>query len=67
MVLHRHLRAIDDNVLLSSRLNESSLASPGDTFIPEDQIRQHFNHVPEALWNSAFLDNNCRFPFDFQG
>jgi len=66
MVLHRHLRAIDDNVLLS-RLNESSLASPGDTFIPEDQIRQHFNHVPEALWNSAFLDNNCRFPFDFQG
>lgn len=65
MVLHQHLRAIDDNVLLS-RLQPAGQGSPNDTFLPEAQIRQSLNGIPEALWNSAYLGNNCRFPFDFQ-
>jgi hypothetical protein len=49
--LHRHLRAIDNNILLS-RLTGSMVAASDETFIPEPQLLEQFADFPELLQNA---------------
>ena len=63
--LHRLLRAIDHNVLLS-RLSPSGHATHHESFIPPQQIRELFKTYPELIKNTETLLENCSFVFNFK-
>ena len=63
--LHRLLRAIDHNVLLS-RLSPSGHATHHESFMPPQQIRELFKAYPELIKNTETLLENCSFEFDFK-
>ncbi len=64
--LHRLLRAIDHNVLLS-RLTVESHAGANESFVsPEDLLRM-FEAYPDCIKNAEMLLEVCSFEFDFVG
>lgn len=63
--LHRLLRAIDHNVLLS-RLSPSGHATHHESFMPPHQIRELFEAYPELIKNTETLLENCSFAFNFK-
>ena len=63
--LHRHLRAIDNNCLLS-KLPPSQLANPNEVFISEAEAQQRFSQYPQLLENSKKLLEQCELSFDFK-
>jgi DNA polymerase-3 subunit alpha len=62
--LHRHLRAIDNNTLLS-KLTTNDLASPREIFIPTDFIRIIYADYPQLIYNAAQLTDECTIDIDF--
>lgn len=62
--LHRLLRAIDHNVLLS-RLSVSGHASAYESFVPPTELRQLFGAYPDLIKNTERLLEQCSFVFDF--
>jgi DNA-directed DNA polymerase III PolC len=64
-MLHRHLRAIDNNILLS-KLNGLMLADREETFIPEDQLLGQFADFPELLQNARRIIDESAIDFDYQ-
>lgn len=58
--LHRHLRAIDKNCLLS-RLPEEAQASPTDWMVPPDRLAAKYVNLPGILENTTRLLAECRF------
>ncbi len=62
--LHRHLRAIDKNILLSQLTpydtgdNSNRLLSPGE-------IRQQYEQFPDIIKTTEELLKQCSFDFDF--
>ena len=62
--LHRHLRAIDKNNLLS-QLKAEDLASEADMFLPPKQLLKQYERYPEIIKTTQRLLNNCSFSFDF--
>lgn len=63
--LHRHLRAIDNNILLS-KLTASMLASGDETFLPEPQFMEQFADFPELLQNVRRIIDESNIDFDFK-
>jgi DNA-directed DNA polymerase III PolC len=63
-LLHRHLRAIDHNILLD-QLEPKHLANKSEIFRTKDQINQWFRDYPQLIKNSEQLAENCSFEFDF--
>ena len=63
--LHRHLRAIDNNILLS-KLTTSMLASGDETFLPEPQFMEQFADFPELLQNVRRIIDESNIDFDFK-
>ncbi|MDR2221365.1 MAG: DNA polymerase III subunit alpha [Flavobacteriaceae bacterium] len=63
--LHRILRAIDQNILLS-KLNDTDCATIDDVFISEEQLLQSFNAYPEIITNTMTLITQCNYNFDFK-
>ena len=63
--LHRHLRAIDNNCLLS-KLPAAQLANPNEVFISEAEAQQRFSQYPQLLENSGKLLEKCELSFDFK-
>ncbi|HHN48594.1 MAG TPA: PHP domain-containing protein, partial [Bacteroidales bacterium] len=63
--LHRHLRAIDNNCLLS-KLPPSQLANPNEVFIAEAEAQRRFSQYPQLLENSRKLLEQCELSFDFK-
>lgn len=61
--LHRHLRAIDKNILLS-QLPAELYSSPYDTFVHPSQFRKIFSLYPELIKNSLELLGSCSLYFD---
>lgn len=61
--LHRHLRAIDKNTLLS-KLMPADLARRGDRFVNPSTIRAAFAAYPEVVSNTLNLLRNCSLHFD---
>ncbi|MBP1670256.1 MAG: DNA-directed polymerase PolC, partial [Bacteroidetes bacterium] len=62
--LHRHLRAIDNNTLLS-KITTEDLALPGERFIPPDFIRILYADYPEILQHTEQLLRDCSIDIDF--
>ena len=63
-LLHRHLRAIDNNTLLS-KIEADDLALPGERFIPPDFIRIIYADYPEVLQNTEYILKQCSIDIDF--
>ncbi len=63
--VHKCLRAIDNNVLLS-RLQREELANEGDTFIPIETIVTAFKRFPVILDNTDKILNNCQLDLNFK-
>lgn len=62
--LHRHLRAIDNNTLLS-KLDASMTASPVASFQTDDFFRQAFHRTPELITATRNLLEGCSLHIDF--
>ncbi len=62
--LHRLLRAIDGNTLLS-KLPESELADPESCMYPVENMVQVFAEYPFILENTRRLMEQCEISFDF--
>jgi DNA-directed DNA polymerase III PolC len=62
--LHRNLRAIDGNVLLS-RLQPGDTASPDERFIPDGEMADKFREYPQLIRNTEKILDECHIGFDF--
>lgn len=62
--IHRLLRAIDNNVLLS-KLEEQQQANSTDAYVPLDQLVEHYKYYPHIIENTKILLNSCYIHFDF--
>jgi len=62
--LHKALRAIDHNVLIS-KLQENQFASQAETIDYKDLMHQFRDH-PEIILNTKNLMNACSISFDFK-
>ncbi len=63
--LHRHLRAIGHNKLLS-QLESANIANPGESIYSKEQLFNVFKEYPQIIKNTNELLNNCCFDFDFK-
>jgi len=63
--LHRNLRAIDHNILLT-RLEPQQLASSGEVMRPVDELLEIFQEYPEIIRNTEKLIEACSIDFDFR-
>jgi DNA-directed DNA polymerase III PolC len=63
--LHRHLRAIDHNIVLS-RLTAKHTAHPGEVIPSPAALRSHFQNFPQLIANAEKLLEQCHMDFDFQ-
>ncbi len=61
--LHRHLRAISHNTLLSMLTKEQS-GRPDEHFISSHQIKTSYNGCFELLENAQRILNDCSFSFE---
>ena len=64
-VLHRNLRAIDKNILIT-QLQPEDVAPGDEIFIPPRQIEETFGSYPSILQNTARLMKECGIDFDFK-
>ncbi|MGQ1888948.1 DNA polymerase III subunit alpha [Thermophagus sp. OGC60D27] len=64
--LHRHLRAIDRNVLLD-HLSPDDTASPYDWMVPPQKLMKAFNDWPEIIKTTNKLLKQLSFDFSFEG
>lgn len=63
--MHRLLRAIDENTLLS-RLSADSVAGEHETFLAVETLRELFKHHPGLVTNTYELMNACTVEMDFR-
>lgn len=62
--LHRQLRAIDHNLLIS-QLGAHQQAAADELFVPKGKLMQHFAALPQVLHNTQRLLASCSFAMDF--
>jgi DNA-directed DNA polymerase III PolC len=63
-LLHKHLRAIDKNTLLS-KIETRDMALSNERFIPPDFIRIMYEEYPEILLNTQHILEDCSIDIDF--
>nr|MQY80294.1 PHP domain-containing protein [Bacteroidota bacterium] len=63
--LHKHLRAIDHNTLLS-KLQSHQYAGPDERFYPLDHLTKIFGSYPQIIRNTEKITESCSFEFDFK-
>ena len=62
--VHRSLRAVDNNLLLS-RLEPGMTASPDEIITPESELIRPFEMWPQVVENTRRLLNDCSLEIDF--
>ncbi|HOP12893.1 MAG TPA: DNA polymerase III subunit alpha, partial [Lentimicrobium sp.] len=62
--LHRYLRAIDNNLLLS-RLTPEMVAGSNHMMISHDELRRIFSDYPGLIRNTERLTGRCSIDFDY--
>ena len=62
--LHRLLRCIDDNIILSM-LRQENQANEDEVMLAPSKLREAFQLIPEAMHNSTAILRSCHFEFDF--
>ncbi|MBA7584806.1 DNA polymerase III subunit alpha [subsurface metagenome] len=63
--LHKHLRAIDHNTLLS-KLQPHKFAVPDERFYPLDHLIKIYRNYPQIIKNTEKIMESCSFEFDFK-
>ncbi|MFE3868948.1 DNA polymerase III subunit alpha [Flavobacterium sp. LS2P90] len=63
--LHKILRAIDSNVLLS-KLTDADYCKTSEVFQPLESLLSFYAEYPEIIHNTEQLINQCNFLFDFK-
>ncbi|WP_317897768.1 DNA polymerase III subunit alpha [Aurantibacillus circumpalustris] len=63
--LHRILRAIEGNVILS-RLEAKELCRKNEVMLPYDQVLLLYKEYPQIIKNTERLIEDCNFDFDFK-
>jgi len=62
--LHKNLRTIDHNLLLS-HLKPGMYAPPDETFLSPEAVTGPFGQYPQIIENTIRLTDNCSIDFDF--
>ena len=62
--LHKILRAIDGNTLLS-KLSEDDYCKETETFVDKKKLLGRYQLYPEIIENTKKIVNECSFDFDF--
>ena len=62
--LHKSLRAIDHNVLIS-KLQDNQFARKSEIMVDPQRIRRVFQDYPEVISNTEKLIESCSIDFDF--
>jgi DNA-directed DNA polymerase III PolC len=62
--LHRNLRAIDNNTLLS-KLNGNQVSDPGERFWPVHEMKAALYDYPRIIQNTLQVLSQCEAEFDF--
>ena len=65
LFIHRSLRAVDNNILLS-HLKPFQCAGENEFFITPDHIRRSFESYPEIIYETVKLLTDCNLSFDFE-
>ncbi|MFD2941800.1 DNA polymerase III subunit alpha [Flavobacterium notoginsengisoli] len=63
--LHRILRAVDLNELLS-KLTENDCCRKSDTMLPLEQLEAYYKDYPQLVENTQRIIDNCNFEYDFK-
>ncbi|PTS89655.1 DNA polymerase III subunit alpha, partial [Flavobacterium sp. HMWF030] len=63
--LHRILRAVDLNELLS-KLQPDDWCSKSDVMIPEAELIALYEDYPEIIQNTRYIIERCNFQYDFE-
>lgn len=63
--LHKILRAIDANIVLS-KLTESDYCLTSEVMIPLDQLTAKYNDYPQIIENTKAILDACNFEYDFK-
>lgn len=63
--LHRILRAVDLNELLS-KLAPEDCCRKSDMMIPEAELTVMYKDYPEIIQNTRFIIEHCNFQYDFE-
>lgn len=61
--VHKNLRAIDKNILIS-RLETH--ASPDEMLLPPDKLKAAYALFPEMIKTTQYIVNQCNIDFDFE-
>ncbi|OSZ79034.1 DNA polymerase III subunit alpha [Chitinophagaceae bacterium IBVUCB1] len=62
--LHKELRAINNNILYT-QLQPQQYATTYETLVPQSDLLQSFERVPQIIRNTEKLFSECSFDFDF--
>ena len=63
-MLHKSLRAIDHNMLIS-KLQPGQFASQKEMMIDTDLLRSKYNNWPAIIHNTEYILERCSIDFDF--
>ena len=63
--LHKQLRAIDNNILISQLL-PGQIGHPNEYLISREELIKMYGIVPKLIENTNRLLSNCSFHFDFK-
>src|SRR5690606_11753227 len=64
-LLHRQLRAIDHNLLIS-QLKLTQIAAADEVFLPKTSLLQLYKGFPQLIRNTEKLLQDCSFNFNFK-
>ena len=62
--LHKILRAIDQNIILS-KLNENEYCSTSEMLTEEEELLSNFKEYPQIIENTQSIIDQCNFEFEF--
>ncbi|NOX46852.1 MAG: DNA polymerase III subunit alpha [Chlorobi bacterium] len=63
--IHKNLRAIDNNILLS-QLTPEMLAGEAETLIPVDELLAFYRDYPQIIKNTEKFIDECEIDFDYK-
>ncbi|MEA3495690.1 MAG: DNA polymerase III subunit alpha, partial [Bacteroidota bacterium] len=63
--LHKHLRAIDRNILLS-QLTQEQLASPDEVMLSQEKLLKLYKDYPQIVKNTEKLITECSIDFEYK-
>jgi error-prone DNA polymerase len=63
--LHKNLRAVDNNILLS-QLTPKMLADESEVMIPAHRLLDYYRDHPKIISNTEKILNDCEIDFDFK-